>query len=121
MALSVGHAEGALARASAEIRDRTAPGEEDRVITRRALNRADELLGQMEELLLHGHTDVPSWCQDSATTLGRAAIIAGVGHPRLETEAGVIKLMDDVYELEERLLRRLRAQTVRVAGRAVRC
>ncbi|HVS04844.1 MAG TPA: hypothetical protein VHK65_01590 [Candidatus Dormibacteraeota bacterium] len=36
----------------------------------------------------------------------------GIWNPQLETECGVIKLMDDVYELEERLMRCLRLRTV---------
>jgi hypothetical protein len=37
-----------------------------------------------------------------------ASIKAGICEPRLESESGVIKLIDDVFTLEERLLRRLR-------------
>jgi hypothetical protein len=90
MAVFVGHA---------------APG---RAVARRALNRADALLGDLEDLQLHGHTDVPAWCRDSASALRWASIIAGVRDPHLESESGVIKLMEDVYTVEERLMRRLR-------------
>lgn len=83
---------------------------DERRLARRALNRADELLGEVERLQLGGYCEVPAWCKDSATAVGRAATRAGVRDPRLETDAGVIKLMDDVFTLEERLMRRLRRQ-----------
>jgi hypothetical protein len=89
MALSVGHPARVLARANAEIRERTALDKEDRRITRRALCRADELLGDLEELQLRGDTEVPSWCSDSATALRWASIEAGIRDPRLESESGV--------------------------------
>lgn len=81
---------------------------QDRRIARRALNQADELLDDLEVLQLRGVAEVPSWCGDRATALRRASIVAGIRNPRLESESGVIKLMDDVYTLEERLMRRLR-------------
>ena len=115
MALSVGPA--ALARAKAEIGEGAALDKEDRRVARRALNQADELLGDLEELQLRGDTDVPSFCSDSAIALRCASIEAGIRDPRLESEFGVIKLMDDVYTLEERLMRRLRLRTVRVVSR----
>lgn len=117
MALSVGHAPGALARANAAIRERTTLDKEDRRIARRALHRADELLGDLEELQLRGHTEVPSWCRDSAWALRWASIEADIRDPRLDSESGVIKLMDDVYTLEERLMRRLRLRSVHVVSR----
>jgi hypothetical protein len=117
MALSLAHAEGALARANAEIRERAAVDKADRRIARRALNQADGLLGDLEELQLRGHTKVPSWCRDSASALRWASIDAGIRDPRLESESGVIKLMDDVYALEDRLMRRLRLRTVRTVSR----
>lgn len=80
----------------------------DRRIARRALNQADELLDDLEVLQLRGVAEVPSWCGDRATALRRASIQAGIRSPRLESDSGVIKLMDDVYTLEERLMRRLR-------------
>jgi hypothetical protein len=85
--------------------DHAAPA---RAVARRALNQADALLGDLEELQLRGDTDVPSWCEVSATALRWASIEAGIRDPRLESESGVIKLMDDVFTLEERLMRRLR-------------
>lgn len=118
MAVSVGRTEGALARANAEIR-RTAPGKEDPRPARRALSLADQLLGKLEELLLIDYADVPSSCLASARAVSSAAIHAGVRDPRLETEAGVIRLMADVYDLEELLLRRLRVRTFRIDGRAL--
>ncbi len=117
MAFSVGHVESAFARANAEIRERTAVDKHDRRTARRALNRADDLLGDLEELQLRALTDVPSWCRDSATALRWASIEAGIRDPRLDAESGVIKLMDDVYTLEERLMRRLRLRTVRLVSR----
>ncbi|HEX9097773.1 MAG TPA: hypothetical protein VF990_16925 [Candidatus Dormibacteraeota bacterium] len=81
---------------------------QDRGIARRALNQADALLDDLEVLQLRGVAEVPSWCGDRATALRRASIVAGIRNPRLESESGVIKLMDDVYTLEERLMRRLR-------------
>jgi len=103
------HPEDALARANVEIREPT-PYTDERRLAQRALNLADELLGEIEELQLRGHTDVPSGCGHRATELGWAAIIAGVRDPRLETYAGVFKLTDDVYTLEDRLMRRLRTR-----------
>jgi hypothetical protein len=85
---------------------------DDRRIARRALHQADELLDDLEELQLRGVAEVPHWCGDRATALRRASILAGIRNPRLESESGVIKLMDDVYRLEERLMRRLRLRTV---------
>lgn len=85
---------------------------DDRQIARRALNQADQVLDDLEELQLRGISDVSSWCSDRATALRRASILAGIHHPHLETESGLIKLMDDVYDLEERLMRRLRLRTV---------
>lgn len=112
MALSAGHVESAFARANAEVPGLAAADKQDRRIARRALNRADELLGDLEELQLRGLTDVPSWCRDGATALRWASVEAGIRDPRLDAESGVIKLMDDVYTLEERLMRRLRLRTV---------
>ncbi len=117
MALSVGHVEGAFARVNAEIGGRIAVEKRDRRIARRALNRADELLGDLEELQLRGLTELPTWCESGATALRWASIEAGIRDPRLDAESGVIKLMDDVYTLEERLMRRLRLRTVRVVSR----
>ena len=85
---------------------------DDRRIARWALHRADELLDDLEELQLRGVADVPSWGGHRATSLRRASILAGIRNPRLESESGVIKLRDDVYTLEERLMRRLRLRTV---------
>jgi hypothetical protein len=85
---------------------------DDRRIARRALDKADELLDDLEELQLGGVAEVPSWCGDRATALRRASIQAGIRNPHLESESGVIKLMDDVYMLEECLMRRLRLRTV---------
>lgn len=79
-----------------------------RTAARRALNQADALLADLEELQLRGNSDVPSWCGESATALRWAAMKAGIREPRLESESGVIKLIDDVFTLEERLMRRLR-------------
>jgi hypothetical protein len=96
--------------------DHAAPA---RAVARRALNQADALLGDLEELQLRGDTDVPTWCGDSATALRWASIKAGLRDPRLESESGVIKLMDDVYTLEERLMRRLRLRTGQRPGALV--
>jgi hypothetical protein len=85
-------------------------GNDDRQIARRALNQADALLDDLEELQLRGVSEVPFWCSDRATALRRASILAGIRTPHLESESGVIKLMDDVYTLEE--MRRLRLRTV---------
>jgi hypothetical protein len=117
MALLVGNAGDALARANTGIRERAALDKEDRRIARRALNQADGLLGDLEELQLRGDTEVPSWCRDAAAALRWVSIQAGIRDPRLESESGVIKLMDDVYTLEECLMRRLRLRTVRAVSR----
>ena len=85
--------------------DHAAPA---RVVARRALRQADSLLGDLEELQLRGDTEVPSWCGDTATALRWASIEAGIRDPRLESHSGVIKLIDDVFTLEECLMRRLR-------------
>lgn len=75
------------------------------------------MLGDLEELQLRGLTGVPSWCKDGASALRWASIEAGIRDPRLDTESGVIKLMENVYALEERLMRRLRLRTVRSVSR----
>jgi hypothetical protein len=116
MALAVGRADGALARANAAIREQTAPDKQDRRVARRALNRADELLGALEELQLRGETGVPPWCGNLVAALRWASIEAGIRNPLLEDESGVTKLMDDVYTLEERLMRRLRLRSQRVVA-----
>jgi len=91
--------------------------QEDRRLARRALNKTDELLGELEELLLHDCAEVPAWCRNRAAAARTAAIAAGLRDPQFETGTGVIKMMDDVYALEERLMRGLRSRTVRVGGR----
>jgi hypothetical protein len=96
--------------------DHAAPA---RAVARRALSQADALLGDLDELQLRGDTDVPTWCGDSATALRWASIEAGLRDPRLESESGVIKLMDDVYTLEQRLMRRLRLRTGQRPGALV--
>ena len=85
---------------------------DDRRIARRALNQADKLLDDLEELQLRGVAEVPAWGGDRATALRRASILAGIRNARLERECGVIKLMDGVYTLEERLMRRLHLRAV---------
>ena len=77
------------------------------------------MLGDLEELQLRGGIDVPSWCGDNARALRGASIAAGIREPRLESESGVIKLMDDVYSLEERLMRRRRRRTAQRPGALV--
>jgi hypothetical protein len=96
--------------------DHAAPA---RAIARRALHQADALLGDLEELQLRGGIDVPFWCGDSARALRGASMKAGIRDPRLESESGVVKLMDDVYTLEERLMRRLRRQSAQRPGALV--
>ena len=86
-------------------------GNEDRRLARRALNLADQLLGDLEDVQLRGGTAVPSWCWESTTALHRAAIEAGIRDPHLKGYSGVIGLVDDVFTLEERLMRRLRLRT----------
>jgi hypothetical protein len=90
--------------------------QEDRRIARRALNLADELLGDLEELQLRGETDVPPACNDRVAALRCASIEAGVRNPHLDNGSGVIKLTDDVYTLEEHLMCRLRLRSHRVVA-----
>ena len=73
--------------------------QEDRRLARRALNKTDELLGELEELLLHDCAEVPAWCRNRAAAARTAAIAAGLRDPQFETGTGVIKMMDDVYAL----------------------
>lgn len=96
--------------------DHAAPA---RAVARRALNQADALLGDLEELQLRGHTNVPPWCGVSAMALRSASIEAGIRSPSLDSESGVITLMDDVYSLEERLMQRLRLRTGQRPGALV--
>jgi hypothetical protein len=98
--------------AALEVRERIAQDRDDRQIARRALNQADDLLGDLEELQLRGETEIPPWSIDTAKALRWASIEARIRDPRLETESGVVKLIDDVYTLEERLMRRLRRRPV---------
>ncbi len=57
--------------------------------------------------------DLPSWLKESATAVRWASIEAGIRDPNLDIESGLIRLMNDVYTLEERL-HRLRLRTVHV-------
>jgi hypothetical protein len=115
MTLSVGMPVG-MARANPEIWEQTALDPEDRRMARRALNQADELLGDLEELQLRGETDVPLGCNDRVAALRWASIEAGVRNPHLDDVSGVIKLTDDVYTLEEHLMGRLRLRSQRVVA-----
>lgn len=77
-----------------------------RTSARAALNAADGLLDQLEMLVVAGKHDVPASMLGSLASLERAASRVGIDHVSLEPTCGVLRLMDDVYELEARLLRR---------------
>lgn len=74
---------------------------------RSALQLADRLLDQLELRLLADRRDVPVSLFHAIDTVRRAASGAGVDHASLETDCGVPRLMNDVYDLEAKLLRRL--------------
>jgi hypothetical protein len=104
----------ALARAIDEIR-RVRPREVNdrtrRRDAREALRLADRLLNDLEELQLRGRVQVPTPCRRSVERLHRAASQVGISPTQqtLETRLGIIRLMDDIFELEEKLLRRCRS------------
>jgi hypothetical protein len=100
-----------VAQANPEIRGRTALGQQDRRMARRALNQADGLLGDLEDLQLRGEIEVPAWFGNRVAALRRVSMQAGIRNQRLDCESGAIKLTDDVYKLEERLMGRLRWRT----------
>jgi hypothetical protein len=75
---------------------------------RAALKVADRLLDQLELLALAKTSDVPPSLRQSIAAAEQAAIAAGVDRAGLDRECGVRRLMDDVFELEARLLRRCR-------------
>ena len=102
--------------AALEVRERIAHDRDDRQIARRALNQADDLLGDLEELQMRGETELPSSSIDTAMALRWKSIEAGIRDPRLESESGVVELIDDVYALEERLMRRLRRRPAQRVG-----
>jgi hypothetical protein len=104
---------GALARAIAEIRGVQSREPNDRMHrndAREALRLADRLLNDLEELQLRGRVRVPTRYRRWVERLDRAASRVGITSTRqsLETHLGIIRLMDDIFELEEKLLRRCR-------------
>ncbi|HYM51453.1 MAG TPA: hypothetical protein VET65_12905 [Candidatus Limnocylindrales bacterium] len=105
--------QGALARTSAEIRRaRMRPHDTMRQRARLAVRLADDLLDDLELLLLSDRTEVPPSLLESADAVASAAQDAGVRAPRLRAEDGILMLMEDVYQLEERLLRRSRLRAI---------
>jgi hypothetical protein len=104
----------ALARAIAEIREvrsRELHHRMRRRDPREALRLADRLLNDLEELQLRGRVHVPAAWRRSVERLQRAATQVGISstHQTLETRLGIIRLMDDIFELEEKLMRRYRS------------
>ncbi len=111
-----GQSGSALARAIAEIRGVRSRELNDRMRrgdAREALSLADRLLNDLEELQLRGRVHVPTRCRRSVERLHRAASQVGISftHQTLETRLGIIRLMDDIFELEEKLLRRCRSDS----------
>jgi hypothetical protein len=107
---------GAMARAIAEIRGVRSRELNDRMRrrdAREALRLADRLLNDLEELQLRGRVRVPTQYRRWIERLHRAASQVGISSTRqsLETRLGIIKLMDDIFELEEKLLRRCRSNS----------
>ncbi len=107
---------GALARANAEIRAVQSRELTDRMRrreAREALRLADRLLNDLEELQLRGRVRVPTRYRRWVERIHRAASRVGISsaHQSLETRLGIIKLMDDIFELEEKLLRRCRSDS----------
>lgn len=106
----------ALARAVVEIRrvrSRELNDQMRRRDARDVLRLADRLLNDLEELQLRGRVHVPIRCRRSVERLRRAASEVGISstHQTLETRLGIIRLMDDIFELEEKLLRRCRSDS----------
>jgi hypothetical protein len=109
----IGQPCGAMARAVAEtrgVRSRELNDRMHRMGAREALRLADRLLNDLEELQLRGRVRVPTQYRRWVERLHRAASQVGISSNRqsLETRLGIIKLMDDIFELEEKLLRRCR-------------
>ena len=85
---------------------------ERRALARAALNLADQLLDRLELLSLKGQQEVPDSLTALTDTLRRAAVIAGIERPALDTHGGVLRLMDDVYDVEDELLPRCRRRAL---------
>ena len=85
----------------------TAPGATARRLrARAALRVADRLLDELERLELQDKQDVPDSLWRLIEILEQAAVRAGIEHGPLIADCGVMRLMDDVYELEGKLLPR---------------
>lgn len=71
---------------------------------------ADSLLNGLEELQLEGRVRVPAGYGKWLERLRRAAATVGISSVRspLESHLGILRLMDDIFELEGKLLLRCR-------------
>jgi hypothetical protein len=111
--VAISPAAGALARANAQIRAellaRHAAGQP---AARQAIALADQLLERLEQLLMQKVDALPGPLLPSVRALRQAARRAGIHDPQLRTGHGVTVLMDDLYSLEEQLLRHCRRRAI---------
>jgi hypothetical protein len=106
-------AAGALARANAQIRaELLARPDAGQPAARQAIAVADGLLERLEQLLMQKVDSLPGSLLPAVRTLRQAARRAGIHDPQLRTGHGVIRLMDDIYILEEQLLRHCRRRAI---------
>jgi len=75
-----------------------------------ALRLADNLLNGLEELQFRGRVRVPAGYGKWLERLRQAAATVGISSVRnpLEPHLGILRLMDDIFELEAKLLVRCR-------------
>jgi hypothetical protein len=111
--VAISPAPGALARANAQIRaELLARHDAGQPAARQAIALADGLLERLEQRLMQKVDALPRTLLPSVRALRRAARSAGIHDPQLRTERGVIGLMDDIYILEEQLLRHCRRRAI---------
>jgi hypothetical protein len=111
--VAISPSSGALARANAQIRaELLARHDSGQPAARQAIARADGLLEGLEQLLMQKAERLPGSLLPSIRALRQAARRAGIHDPQLRTGHGVTMLMDDIYILEEELLRRCRRRAI---------
>jgi hypothetical protein len=104
---------GAMARTNADIRRIPVPQPDlGRERVRHAIFLADQLLDELEQLMLRHRPAVPDGVRHLGRAAQAAALRAGVQEPILRLSAEIPVVMDDVYELEDRLLHRARLRAL---------
>jgi hypothetical protein len=111
--VAISPSSGALARANAQIRaELFVRHDAGQPAARQAIALADGLLERLEQLLMQKVDTLPGSLLPSIRALRQAARRAGIHDPQLRTGHGVTLLMDDIYILEEGLLRRCRRHAI---------